>query len=313
MSSPQFVLLAVVILASTSSFAENMPMPRGEAIRKGDFLMTRVGVDFADGKKTRELEASSFEAFSSKPVIDKCHFEIVKSENKFRGSSEQSFPPQVLESVKLRTDVPDFEMIGFLEQLRPSAEIIFNQIVDIDDLGGPVYKSEDMKDRLRTAFQEAPYKTLPKSTLANIEQSMMMHLQGYWSEVEKVRKKPIPEVKGLMADYRARWLTKMSENIREQLRQESKGKTQRMKSDQMTRTVVQLNFNFKEAKAGSVQSKLECIFEGDKSTLNLDRLNAVLNPYFEMVPKHRQALEDQAARMEETKRGIAVEGQPISN
>lgn len=287
---------------------EAVPVVRTETIRRGDLLVSHMGVAMIDGKKSNELEASSFEASSSKPVLDKCRFEIVESAKSWK-SKEQSFPPQSLDNVRLRAEIPDFDMLAFMEKLHPSAEKIFSQVVDVDELAGPMFKREDLKEKVRVAFLDAPYTSLPKSTLVNVEQAIITHLWGYWGDVSKVKRKSLAEVKAHMSEFREQWIKKLSETVRDQLRSEAKSRIQSLKSDQLTRTMVVLNFNFKEEDK-IAQSKLECWFEGEKAKLTLQRLNAVIGPYFELVPR-TQAFEDAANG--DVNRGVAVEGEPISS
>lgn len=280
-----------------------------ESIRKGDVLVNRLALNIQDGGRSDEMEATSFEAFSSKPVLDKCHFEIVQSQSSWAGQNK-SFPVQLLSHVRLRTDVPDFDMIGFLEQLRPSADLIFTQIVDIDELTGPVFKREDLNEKVRVAFLEVPYTQLPTTTKAWVQDRVVEHVSSYWTEVRKQKNKPMDELKGLMADARAQRITKLTEDIRNHLRDESKGKSQvrpqNLKSDQLTKTMVALNFKFKES-TDAAESRIECWFEGDKTQLTLQRLNAVIGPHFELMSRERYLREEVPAPGKK-RRNLATDG-----
>lgn len=309
------LLVAALSVAAVNAWAQSapdndeaVPVQRGETIRRGDLLVSRMGVQLKDGVRTNEMEASSFEAMSSKPVLDKCHFEVVKSDRKF-GADEQSFPAQALDSVRVKTDVPDFDILAFLEKLRPAAENVFNQVVDIDDLAGPVFKREDLKEKLRLAFLAEPYTLLPRSTLSSVEQAITMHVWGYWGDVQKMKGRTLAEARAGMAAHRTQWIAKLKENVSDYLKNEARRRIQSLKSDQLTKTKVVLNFNFKDDQ-GAAQSRLECWFEGEKAKLTLQRLNAVIGPYFELVPKSRHAMEAGAPKPKRN-RGVAVDGQAV--
>ncbi|MBX3018089.1 MAG: hypothetical protein KF767_09380 [Bdellovibrionaceae bacterium] len=313
------ILIATLLsIASTgvTSFAESVdaedsvPVQRGETIRRGDLLVSRLGVALKDAR-TADMEASSFEAMSSKPVFDKCHFEVLKSEKKLNG--EQSFPAQALESVHVKTDAPDFDMIGFLNQLRPAAENIFDQVVDVDDLAGPVFKREDLKEKLRLAFLAEPYTQLPRSTISSVEQAITMHVWGYWGDVQKMKGRNPADIRAGLSTHRTQWIGKLKDNVSDYLKTEARGRIQTLKSDQLTKTKVTLNFTYKDDR-GPAQSKLECWFEGEKAKLTLQRLNAVIGPYFELVPKNRHAAESAAQTPKKSRgRGVAVDGQAVSS
>lgn len=304
----------VMLFAPTSTWAheleESVPVQRGETIRRGDLLVSRMGVTLKD-QRTPEMEASSFEALSSKPVFDKCHFEVVASSKKF-GSEEQSFPAQALDSVHVKTDAPDFDMIDFMNRLKPAAENIFDQVVDVDDLAGPVFKREDLKEKIRLAFLAEPYLQLPRSTVSSIEQSITMHVWGYWGDVQKMKGRNPADIRAGLTTHRTQWIGKLKDNVSDYLKTEAKGRIQTLKSDQLTKTKVVLNFNYKDEK-GPAQSKLECWFEGEKAKLTLQRLNAVIGPYFELMPKNRHAAEVSARPAGKKSRGVAVDGQAVSS
>lgn len=302
---------AAIAFASAYAQGDHDPVPvqKGETIRKGDLLVTRMSVALNDGQRTNEMEASSFEAMSSKPVLDKCRFEIVKSEKKY-ADDEQNFPSQALDSVRVKTDMPDFDMIAFIGKLKPSATEVFDEVVDIDDLAGPVFKREDLKEKLRLAFLAEPYTLLPRSTLSSVEQAITMHVWGYWGDVQKLKGKDYQTALTAKGNLRTQWIGKLADNVRDYLKEEARGRIQSMKSDQLTKTKVVLNFNFRDD-GGAAQSRLECWFEGEKAKLTLQRLNAVIGPYFELVPKTRYVREAAAAAPK--KRGVAVDGQGISS
>lgn len=311
------VLSIVSIAASAAEKPANLPRNPTETLRRGDVMLTRLNVELTGDARKKSFEATSFEASSSRTVQDHCLFEVVRSKNLAKSTEEpQALPPQTLESLRMRTEIPDFKLVGFLEDLRPAAEKIFVSVVDVDDLEGPVFKREDLKERLRMAMSESPFDTLPTSTVADIEQAFVAHIWGYWGEVGKLKKKNLDEVKGLMADHRALWLTKLGENVqsslKEQLRLAQKSGSE-LRSDRLTRTFVTLNFQWKEDKTPA-QSKLECSFEGEKKRLTLDRMNAVINPHFELVPRRRQAMEESLNDdAPEKLRGVAVEGESIKS
>lgn len=285
--------------ASSSEASPNSVSPA--ALKKGDLLVSRLDLptDLSD------LEATTFAVRGSEPAHDRCQIEM---------HPRLTLPaPQKLQSVEVKTTTPEFDLIEFLEKMRPESEKIFNAIIDVDEFTGAWFKREDMSERIRMSFQLESFRSLPSHTQDSVRTYIEAHLRSYWNEVAKSAKRPPDELKAIMADARAQWITKLTQEVRWYLRGEAK--KQKLVSDRLTETRVSLKFESIGEDGLKLRTDVQCRLEGESQGLESDRLNAVLNPYLEVVTPRAWAEERKAISEPSEpapKRGVAVDGEPIS-
>lgn len=285
--------------ASSSESSQNPASPVG--LKKGDLLVSRLDLptDLSD------LEATTFAVRGSEPAHDRCQIEM--------HPRLMQPVPQKLQSVAVKTSTPEFDLIEFLEKMRPESEKIFNAIVDVDEFTGAWFKREDMSERIRMSFQLESFRSLPSHTQESVRAQIEAHLRSYWNEVAKSAKRPPDELKTIMADARAQWITKLTQEVRWYLRSEAK--KQKLVSDRLTETRVSLKFEATGEDGVKLRTDVQCRLEGESQGIESDRLNAVLSPYLEVVTP-RAWVEEKKAISEPSepapKRGVAVDGEPIS-
>lgn len=275
--------------AERSAEADTNTDPLNEGFATGDLLVNRMKIELLEGRKSRILEATSFDVASGKPVVDQCRFEAAKPGD--LPMPHGTFANLVIAQSVTKTVLADFDMLAFMNAMPKTLSPIFDQIVEFDELRGPVFKKEDFRDKLKLTMGGEPYTRLPSAAVPVIEGMIEDHVNKYWAEVVKLKGMPSALAQEKFTTLRNQGLAKLAEGIRNDLKERARGKVQTLKSDQLTKT--RLLLTLKPKTGATPVAKLECFFEGEKAGVTLQRLNAALGGYFEVLSPEKLARENE--------------------
>ena len=256
--------------------------------------MNRLGLPADRTDSKFKSEATSFDIGVARTVYDQCTVEIAVNARKPDDESGlQRYDEQKLRSFSVHTDTPEFKIEDFLADVKRESPKIYAAVLDVDDIEGPVFKSEDLVERLKMVLAKDPFRTIPSSSLAEVENIFVDQLQNLWGEVKKMKKKPVAEIKRALPGLRESSITRLENELGALFRTKQnalrKSKSE-LRSDRLTRTYVSMKFAG-ENETRPLASLVQCSFEGSGEHLGVDRLNGVLSPHFELLSPQSYAAE----------------------
>lgn len=243
-------------------------------LKEGDFFFPKAVFVFDPGEYKKPFENSSFEVGMSQASSGRCEVEMIMGSRDGRRALGQV---RRISNISTNEDTPDLKIEDFLKDIQGPTEELFDAAVVVDEMEGIAFRNDDLKARIPDVLSKEPWIRVPQSLREKASQSLFTHVWGYWGDIQKHRKKGNEEILRQKKSLLPKALKKVYSDLERYLKTiEKRGRVQ---SDQMTNFQVRI-----EVESPPIM-KIQCEMEGKKKDFSLERLNRLMSPYYEVIPK----------------------------
>lgn len=248
-----------------------------KVIRKGDVVYPKLGLTFAPGETRKDLENSTFSIALNNPSQDRCEIRVSQGDT---SRSRVVGHLKVVRNLRVESLQPRFEVEKFISDFKAYVPRIFSEMITSDSAEGVVFRRDELKMEMNSILASDPMRQVPKGFRSRLEQSLVTHLWGCYGDLMKFKDR----AGSRLSQFRQLWTNRLVSDVESGLRKETRKKA--VGSDQLAKTRVVLDLKHAHAGAGAdPELTVDCIFEGPTHAFTLDRLNSVLSPYLEIIPR----------------------------
>lgn len=272
-------ILAITLGSGAAKKKTKKPTPKTshikiETLKEGDFFFPKAAFVFEPGEYKKPFENSSFEIIQSQAASGRCEVEMVKGS---RDGRRALGTVRKISNISTNEDTPELKVADFLKEIIKPTEDLFDAAVVIDEMEGIAFRNDDLKTRIPDVLSKEPWIRVPQSVREKASQSLFTHVWEYWGDIQKFRKKGADEILKQKKVLQPKALKRVYSDLERYLK--SLEKNGSVQSDQMTNFQVRI-----EVESPAIM-KISCEMEGKKKDFSLDRLNRLMSPYYEVIPK----------------------------
>lgn len=245
-----------------------------DSLKEGDLFYPKAAFIFEPGENKKPFENSSFDSQMKMAASGRCEVEIVLGSKDSRRALSKV---QKISEIKTEEDTPSTTVDSFLKAIKAPTLELFENAVVVDEVEGIGFRSDDLKVRIPEVMEQEPWIQVPQKVKERVSQSLFTHIWAYWGDISKFKRKDFSALEKAKQKYLPIYSEKIFKDIEGYLKSsQSQGK---FVSDQMTNYRVLLQVG------NPLVAKVNCQLEGTGKDFSLDRLNRMMTPYYEVIPK----------------------------
>lgn len=245
-----------------------------DSLKEGDFFYPKAAFIFEPGESKKPFENSSFDSQMKMAASGRCEVEIVLGSKDSRRALSKV---QKISEIKTEEDTPTNTIETFLKSIRAPTLELFEKAVVVDEVEGIGFRSDDLKVRIPEIMEQEPWIQVPQKVKERVSQSLFTHIWAYWGDISKFKRKDYSVLENAKQKYLPIYSEKIFRDIEGYLK--SSQKQGKFVSDQMTNYRVLLQVG------SPLVAKVNCQLEGAGKDFSLERLNRMMTPYYEVIPK----------------------------
>lgn len=291
------VIVALIVTPMTTATAASAGVKRDVLLTHDDVVYPKLALVFAAGESSKVIERSSFNMALGTPLQDRCEIRLNDQDtSNTRAIGRVKF----IDQIRVDNMQPRFEVEKFVTDFRKAVPHIFSTMIKQDSAEGIVFRKDDLHEEMSQILSTEPMRQVPKGFRARLEQSLITHLWGCYGDLLKYKSAASQSLARRMTEFKSLWSNKLVTDVELGLRQQTKGR--KVGSDQMAKTRVSMNLKQGVPGVPDPRVSIDCMFEGPPSLLNIERMNAVLSPYFEVFSRqqYRQLVQSSSLPLRQT-------------